>query len=82
MIELFNKPIELYNLNEIIKKYDFTCDHLMLGIDTSGSWADLIVYDTSDMLETPQDIEDFYSIVNENALDIEDFEIDRIALFN
>ena len=75
---------QLNELNKAMRKYDFKHNtNLLIGYeDGSGQWQDLIIYDTDSMLEQPQDYEDFVSIVNENLLNFEDFEIDRISLYN
>lgn len=71
------------NINYLAKEYDLHNEDRLLGLDVhqEHGGADLVVYDVSDMLEHPIDFEDFKSIVNENALDEEEFEIDRVCLF-
>ena len=68
----------LIGLNYLIRFYDFKNNkQLFIGHEVnSKKWESLVVYDTSDMLEQPNSYEDFISIVEENALDIDDFGID------
>lgn len=73
----------LIGLNYLIRLYDFKNNkQLFIRHEVnSKKWESLVVYDTSDMLEQPSNYEDFISIVEENALDIEDFEIDRFYIY-
>lgn len=76
-----NRDIDMNNLNWLVKNYDLTQDHYMLGLDIhSQGGADLVLYDISDMLETPKDYDDFKSIIYENALDEREFEVHRVCL--
>lgn len=75
-----DKDFENQNLTDLVREYDFkNRPELLLCIDelNAGTGADLVVYDTSTMLEQPESVEDFKSIINENALDEEIFEIER-----
>ena len=76
--------IEIENVNELFSEYAGR-ENILIGVDylnsdTDHHGADLVVYDTTDMLQTPTDIQDFHDIINENWLDEEDFEIDRYTL--
>lgn len=80
---MINK-IEIENVNELFKRYAGQ-ENILIGVDylnsdTDHHGADLVIYDTTEMLQQPTDIEDFYSIINENCLYEEDFEIDRYTL--
>ena len=76
-----NRDIDMNNLNWLAKNYDLTQDNYMLGLDThSQGGVDVVLYDISDMLETPRDYDDFKRIISENALDENEFEVDRVCL--
>ena len=56
----------------------------MVGVDylsADDKGLDLVVYDTTEMLDDVETFEEFISVVNENCLDEESFEVDRVTLF-
>ena len=55
----------------------------MVGVDylsADDKGLDLVVYDTTEMLDDVETFEEFISVVNENCLDEESFEVDRVTL--
>lgn len=78
---LQGKKFEVDNLACFLEKFDFYRNkNLILTIDEHETGADLVVYDTTDMLEQPASTEEFHSIITENGLDEEMYEIDRNTL--
>ena len=78
------KDFEIDNLEYVIITYgeEIASGELLLGIDklNCGNGADLVLYSPNDMLQEPEDIKDFYSIIEENGLDEEAFEVGRYTL--
>ena len=56
-------------------------ENILIGIDyLEDNGADLVVYDTTELLTTVYDFEEFIQVIDENGLDEEEFEIDRTTL--
>ena len=74
--------IEIANINYLIRTYEGQ-PNLVVGVDylsADDKGLDLVVYDTTEMLDDVETFEDFISVVNENCLDEESFEVDRVTL--
>lgn len=73
------KDLDMDNVNYLVAQYDYSQGDLIIGLDIleDGS-ADMVVYDVSEMLEVPTCYSEFVEIVEENALDPEEFEINRL----
>lgn len=73
------KDLDMDNVNYLVAQYDYSQGDLIIGLDIleDGS-ADMVVYDVSEMLEVPTFYSEFVEIVEENALDPEEFEINRL----
>lgn len=74
--------IEVNNINWLLAEYG-AMSNILIGVDSlsvEDTGIDLVVYDVTEMIEKPEDIESFKEIVNENGLDEESFEIDRVTL--
>ena len=57
--------------------------NLVVGVDylpADDKGLYLVVYDTTEMLDDVETFEEFISVVNENCLDKESFEVDRVTL--
>lgn len=77
---------ETFNLEDMVRSYDFKNNHnLLLNVSTEmdidgKETTYIVVYDISEMIEKPTDVDDFFVIVHENGLDENEFEIDRSIL--
>lgn len=75
------REMNVDNINYLTKNYDMTQGNYMIGLDIlNEGGVDMVLYDISEMLQTPYDYDDFKSIISENALDEEEFEVDRVCL--
>ena len=76
------KEIEIANINYLIRTYEGQ-PNLVVGVDylsADDKGLYLVVYDTTEMLDDVETFEEFISVVNENCLDKESFEVDRVTL--
>ena len=76
------KEIEIANIDYLFRTYEGQ-PNLVLGVDylsADDKGLYLVVYDTTEMLDDVETFEEFISVVNENCLDEESFEVDRVTL--
>ena len=76
------KEIEIANINYLIRTYEGQ-PNLVVGVDylsADDKGLYLVVYDTTEMLDDVETFEEFMTVVNENCLDEESFEVDRVTL--
>ena len=74
--------IEIANIDYLIRTYEGQ-PNLVVGVDylsADDKGLYLVVYDTTEMLDDVETFEEFISVVNENCLDEESFEVDRVTL--
>ena len=74
--------IEIANIKYLIRTYEGQ-PNLVVGVDylsADDKGLYLVVYDTTEMLDDVETFEEFISVVNENCLDKESFEVDRVTL--
>lgn len=74
--------IDIANIDYLIRTYEGQ-PNLVVGVDylsADDKGLDLVVYDTTEMLDDVETFEEFISVVNENCLDEESFEVDRVTL--
>ena len=74
--------IEIENIDYLFRTYGGQ-PNLVVGIDylsADDKGFDLVVYDTTEVLDDVETFEEFISVVNENCLDEESFEVDRVTL--
>ena len=75
--------IEIANIDYLFRTYGDGQPNLVLGIDylsEDDKGLYLVVYDTTEMLDDVETFEEFMTVVNENCLDKESFEVDRVTL--
>ena len=74
--------IEFANIDHLFRTYGGQ-PNLVVGVDylsADDRGLDLVVYDTTEMLDDVETFEEFITVVNENCLDEESFEVDRVTL--
>ena len=74
--------IEFTNIDYLFRTYGGQ-PNLVVGVDylsADDRGLDLVVYDTTEMLDDVETFEEFMTVVNENCLDEESFEVDRVTL--
>ena len=74
--------IDIANIDYLFRTYEGQ-PNLVLGVDylsADDKGLYLVVYDTTEMLQDVETFEEFISVVNENCLDKESFEVDRVTL--
>ena len=74
--------LEFTNIDYLIRTYGEQ-PNLIVGVDylsTDDKGLYLVVYDTTEMLDDVETFEEFMTVVNENCLDEESFEVDRVTL--
>ena len=74
--------IEIANIDYLFRNYEGQ-PNLVLGVDylsADDKGLYLVVYDTTEMLDDVETFEEFMTVVNENCLDKESFEVDRVTL--
>lgn len=74
--------IEIENVNYLFERYK-SRENILIGVDylsVEDKGIDLVVYDTTNMLTEVGSFEDFIAVVDENGLDEEEFEVDRVTL--
>lgn len=77
---MIKNRIEIDNVNYLFEIYKGE-ENILIGIDyLEDNGADLVVYDTTELLTTVYDFEEFIQVIDENGLDEEEFEIDRTTL--
>lgn len=77
---MIKNRIEIDNVNYLFEIYKGE-ENILIGIDyLEDNEADLVVYDTTELLTTVYDFEEFIQVIEENGLDEEEFEIDRTTL--
>lgn len=77
---MIKNRIEIDNVNSLFEIYKGE-ENILIGIDyLEDNEADLVVYDTTELLTTVYDFEEFIQVIEENGLDEEEFEIDRTTL--
>lgn len=77
---MIKNRIEIDNVNYLFEIYKGE-ENILIGIDyLEDNGADLVVYDTTELLATVYDFEEFIQVIDENGLDEEEFEIDRTTL--
>lgn len=75
------KDLDMDNVNYLVAQYNYYEEDVIIGLDLlENGGADMVAYDVSDMLEEPEDYSHFLEIVEENALELEDFEINRVGV--
>ena len=75
--------IEIANIDYLFRTYEGQ-PNLVVGVDylpADDKGLYLVVYDTTEMLQDVETFEEFTTVVNENCLDKEFFEVDRVTLF-
>ena len=74
--------IEIANIDYLFRTYGGQ-PNLVVGVDylsADDKGLDLVVYDTTEMLDDVETFDEFMTVVNENCLDEESFEVDRVTL--
>ena len=74
--------IDIANIDYLFRIYGEQLN-LVVGVDylsADDKGLDLVVYDTTEMLDDVKTFEGFMTVVNENCLDEESFEVDRVTL--
>ena len=74
--------LEFTNIDYLFRTYGGQ-PNLVVGVDylsADDKGLDLVVYDTTEMLDDVETFEEFMTVVNENCLDKESFEVDRVTL--
>ena len=77
-----NTEFDIANIDYLFRTY-VEQPNLVVGVDylsTDDKGLYLVVYDTTEMLDDVETFEEFISVVNENCLDEESFEVDRVTL--
>ena len=75
--------IGIASIDYLIRTYEGQ-PNLVVGVDylsADDKGLYLVVYDTTEMLVDVETFEEFMTVVNENCLDKEFFEVDRVTLF-
>ena len=76
------KEIEIANINNLSRTNERQ-PNLVVGVDylsADDKGLYVVVYDTTEMLDDVETFEEFMTVVNENFLDKESFEVDRVTL--
>lgn len=77
---MIKNRIEIDNVNHLFEIYKGE-ENILIGIDyLEDDGADLVVYDTTELLTAIYDFEEFIQVIDENGLDEKEFEIDRTTL--
>ena len=75
--------IDIANIDYLFRTYGEQ-PNLVVGVDylsADDKGLYLVVYDTTEVLDDVETFEEFMTVVNENCLDKESFEVDRVTLF-